>query len=255
MLLLATEIARQKASERARARIEARLETALQAARLGSFAWDPATGAVEIDKRGREIFAMPADAPVRIDDLFARIAPEDVARVQAQASAAIGLGVPFDPIHLSRTIEIDYDIVHPDGSRHSIDSSGAVTLNADGTRRMMGAFVDVTELKRAQARLQERNATLEQDVAERTQERNLVWEASLDMLMVSDVDGVLLSVNPAWTRVLGWSPDDLVGRTSEWLEHPDDRQRPVAKSHAWRRAKKPSPSKTASSRAPATIGP
>src|SRR3546814_1738895 len=34
-----------------------------------------------------------------------------------------------------------------------------------------------------------------------------------------------LSVNPAWERMLGWTPDEIVGRTSEWLEHPDDRDR------------------------------
>jgi hypothetical protein len=29
-------------------------------------------------------------------------------------------------------------------------------------------------------------------------------------------------VNPAWTRTLGWSEAELLDRTSEWLEHPDD---------------------------------
>ena len=29
-------------------------------------------------------------------------------------------------------------------------------------------------------------------------------------------------INPAWTRTLGWSEAELLNRTSEWLEHPDD---------------------------------
>ncbi|WP_163202661.1 PAS domain-containing protein, partial [Citrobacter koseri] len=32
-------------------------------------------------------------------------------------------------------------------------------------------------------------------------------------------------VSPAWSDILGWSTDELVGRTSEWMEHPDDRTR------------------------------
>ena len=40
-----------------------------------------------------------------------------------------------------------------------------------------------------------------------------------------DLDGTYLSVNPAWTATLGWSELDLLGKTSQWLLHPDDRER------------------------------
>ncbi len=43
--------------------------------------------------------------------------------------------------------------------------------------------------------------------------------------MVTDNDGVWRSVNPAWHKVLGWTAAELVGRTSQWLVHPDDYQR------------------------------
>ncbi|WP_443083791.1 ATP-binding protein [Verticiella alkaliphila] len=45
---------------------------------------------------------------------------------------------------------------------------------------------------------------------------------SQDLIGVADDRGVWLSVNPAWTRVLGWDAEEIVGRTSEWMEHPDD---------------------------------
>ena len=35
----------------------------------------------------------------------------------------------------------------------------------------------------------------------------------------------MLNINPAWTATLGWTPDDLVGKTGEWLIHPDDREK------------------------------
>ncbi|WP_237481229.1 PAS domain-containing protein [Lichenibacterium dinghuense] len=86
--------------------------------------------------------------------------------------------------------------------------------------------VDRTEVeiarRAAEDGLRELNASLERQVEERTQERNQIWQVSRDMLMVSDLDGVWLSVNPALTRVLGWREDELVGRTSAWLRHPDD---------------------------------
>jgi PAS domain S-box-containing protein len=45
------------------------------------------------------------------------------------------------------------------------------------------------------------------------------------MLVVADAQGRFLSVNPAWTSILGWSDAELIGNTAEWLVHPGDRER------------------------------
>jgi PAS domain S-box-containing protein len=70
--------------------------------------------------------------------------------------------------------------------------------------------------------LAELNATLAQRVEEKTRERDRIWNVSQDLLLVADRNGVWRTVNPAWTRTLGWSAAELLNRTSEWLEHPDD---------------------------------
>ncbi len=57
---------------------------------------------------------------------------------------------------------------------------------------------------------------------EKTRERDRIWNVSQDLLVVSDRTGVWQTVNPAWTSTLGWSAEELLNRTSEWLEHPDD---------------------------------
>jgi PAS domain S-box-containing protein len=66
------------------------------------------------------------------------------------------------------------------------------------------------------------NQTLEQEVAARTAERDRIWQVSEDLLGVADMDGVWLAVNPAWTRVLGWTEEELVGRTTAWIGDPDE---------------------------------
>jgi PAS domain S-box-containing protein len=70
--------------------------------------------------------------------------------------------------------------------------------------------------------LAELNATLAQRVEEKTRERDRIWNVSQDLLVVASRNGVWQTVNPAWTRTMGWSEAELLNRTSEWLEHPDD---------------------------------
>ena len=57
---------------------------------------------------------------------------------------------------------------------------------------------------------------------ETAQERDRIWKLSQDLLMVTDLSGKVVDINPAWTATIGWSADELVGGTAEWLIHPDD---------------------------------
>jgi PAS domain S-box-containing protein len=62
-------------------------------------------------------------------------------------------------------------------------------------------------------------------------ERDRLWSLSQDPFLVTDYEGRWLTISPAWTRILGWSEEELLGRTSEWMEHPDDRRATDAKLH------------------------
>ncbi|MDF7775183.1 PAS domain S-box protein [Sphingomonas sp. AOB5] len=56
-------------------------------------------------------------------------------------------------------------------------------------------------------------------------DRNRLWNLARDPFMIADQKGTWLHASPAWTNILGWEIDELTGRTSEWIEHPDDRER------------------------------
>lgn len=111
-----------------------------------------------------------------------------------------------------------------DGSATFLDVS-ASKWSSEGRVFVTAILRDVNERHTAEEALRELNLTLEQRVAERTQERDRVWQVSLDLLGVATSDGRWISINPAWTKILGWSPTDILGKTSEWLEHPDDRRK------------------------------
>ena len=86
--------------------------------------------------------------------------------------------------------------------------------------RFSGVIYDITAAKQTEAQLRTLNETLEERVALRTRERDRIWRVSEDLLGVADDQGVWLSVNPAWERLLGWTEAEIVGRTADWLECP-----------------------------------
>ena len=123
---------------------------------------------------------------------------------------------------LSRPVELV--AVRKDRSNPRLEVSASRW--ADQGRFFVTAILrDVTERHAAEEQLRNLNQTLERRVAERTQERDRVWKVSRDMLGVMTSEGKWISVNPAWTQTLGWLPDEILGKTSEWLEHPDEGQK------------------------------
>lgn len=66
------------------------------------------------------------------------------------------------------------------------------------------------------------NETLEDQVALRTAERDLMWETSPDLMLIIDFEGYFRRVNPAWTAVLGYTLQELVGHHVNEFVLPDD---------------------------------
>jgi PAS domain S-box-containing protein len=55
-------------------------------------------------------------------------------------------------------------------------------------------------------------------------ERDRLFRLSLDMLCVAGFDGYFKQINPAWSRTLGWSDEELLSFSWKDLVHPDDRR-------------------------------
>ena len=86
------------------------------------------------------------------------------------------------------------------------------------------------ELRRAlrrvsaqEAALTALNAQIGKRVEETVQERDRLWRNSLDILLTMDASGIFHSVSPAVTAILGWKPEEMIGRTVMDFVIPDDR--------------------------------
>ena len=135
--------------------------------------------------------------------------PEDLAGALERWTASLASGDDYEAEFRLRRYDGEY--------RWHLARAVALRDRAGAILRWIGTNTDVDDQKNAEGLLERR---LEQ----RTAERDRIWRVSQDMLGVADSGGVWLSINPAWTRILGWTERELVGRTSEWLEHPQDNE-------------------------------
>jgi PAS domain S-box-containing protein len=143
--------------------------------------------------------------------------PDHVERVVERIRRSFQTGRPW---------EDTFPLRGRDGSYRWFLSRALPIRDGDGeVIRWFGTHTDVTEQIEAEKALRLLNETLEQRVAAETRERLHVWNVSQDLLVVADLTGTYVSVNPAWTATLGWAESDLVGKTSKWLLHPDDVER------------------------------
>jgi PAS domain S-box-containing protein len=211
---------------------EAELARVQQIGRIGGLEVDLRTGFR--NRRSPEyllIHGLPPDAVNEThEDWVARVHPDDREATEKKFRDAVAGNV--------RDYTVRYRIIRPsDGELRWISVKSTIERDADGKAvRLVGAHSDITEqvdaeraLRQSEAeqrklagQLAELNATLAERVEEKTRERDRIWNVSQDLLLVADRNGIWQTVNPAWTRTLGWSEAELLNRTSEWLDHPDD---------------------------------
>ncbi len=131
--------------------------------------------------------------------------PDDARRTRTQWQQCRATGEPF---------EAEYRVRHRSGA-HRWVLGRAVPLRDDHGQitRWFGTCTDIQEIVDARETMARSRAHLEREVADRTRERDRTWRNSQDLLVVCDKRGILVAVNPAWTRVLGWQEDELLGRS------------------------------------------
>ena len=121
-----------------------RLELALEAAELGAFEVDLASGAVNASERAYAIFALPESA-ADLEAWTSRVHPEDRERVEAEWRKAIAIPSRY---------EMEYRLVHPDGGVRWISDRTAPVFDAGGKPvRLIGVVQDITERRRSEAAL------------------------------------------------------------------------------------------------------
>jgi PAS domain S-box-containing protein len=209
------DITEQKKVEKSLQESEERLRLAMEASRDGIWDWDIATGAVYYSPSytrmlGHELQEFSAQG-ASWEEL---ICPEDRARVMAVNDGCIQ-GVCED-------FEVEFRMTARDGTTKWILGRGKAVSRDDQGRalRLVGTHHDVTEKKLAEEQLR----------ASEERFRTLV-QHSWDILSILNAEGQLIYNSPACERIHGYTPEELLGRATVDLIHPEDAPR-VAKKLA-----------------------
>ncbi len=132
-----------------------------------------------------------------------------------------------------RTQELEEQVSRPGGTPRIYLSKKTPMRDADGkVVGLVGVSVDISDRKAAEEQLRSLNADLEARVAERSAELDRTWRNSQDLLCIIGPDGVFRAANPAWATVLGWQPEDVVGRHHLSFNHPEHREASAAAADA-----------------------
>jgi len=89
---------------------------------------------------------------------------------------------------------------------------------------MLDTVIETTATLQAREKAEQAAEGFEREAMARTAERNRFWDLSSDIMLVASRRLEITAINPAWSRVLGWSAEDLVGRHAIDLIHPDDHE-------------------------------
>lgn len=200
---------RKEAEDRLRSS-EERLRLAQEAASVGTFDWDVASGRVSWSPKMFEMYGISPDTPS--DALYEAwldaLHPDDRQRIDQETRTALARGGPF---------ELQFRTLSADGLQRWVEGAGRVDHDAAGRAvRMVGANMDVSARKCAEQQLRESEQRLEA-----TYEHAFVGMAEVD------VEGRFLRVNEHVLTLTGYTRDELLGLSFAAITHEEDRDRDI----------------------------
>ena len=115
-----------------------------------------------------------------------------------------------------------------------------VSLSISPIKSPSGATIGISKVARD---ITETNKT-RQVLRRQTEELRRIFETSQDLIMVMDARGFLVQISPSCEAILGYRPEEMIGRSGEDFIHPDHLETSRKEMRAARRGQRPKMSDT-----------
>jgi PAS domain S-box-containing protein len=182
------------------------LALAESVAPLALWSCDLRTKVIVPSREYLRLYGLRADSsPLTWQQWLGLIHPDDRDRLER---------VMYQSLEQTHVWDTEFRVVWPDGSFRWLLGKGTVLLDASGKpSRLVGVYIDITEGKQAEAALRESDERF----------RVTFFQAAVGIAQTS-LDGQWLLLNPRFCEILGYSEDELRGKTFVDMTHPDDRE-------------------------------
>lgn len=127
-----------------------RLRLAVDAAGMGIWDYNPATGMVDCDQHTRKAFGIPAGEDATYEAMMSRLHEEDRPETARAIGEAFTPGGPY-----ANGYEIQFRLTDEDTGWRWIQASGKVFSSYEGGRRLIGTVLDITERKESEEAAQQ----------------------------------------------------------------------------------------------------
>lgn len=173
------------------------LALAMDAAREGVWDWDLIRDRIYFSEHLANLLDMPCELSASArDEWLQRIHPADRERERTRLETIIAEQAGF--------YDSSYRMQHSDGQYRWIQSRGKLLLNSHGVPvRFIGMAMDITQRRADEDRLRQATA---------------VFESTQEGVMVTDRHAHIIHINPAFTRITGYNPEEALGKTPALLK-------------------------------------
>ncbi|WP_198673009.1 PAS domain-containing protein [Algoriphagus litoralis] len=145
----------------------------------------------------------PSSAIPSMDLLISCIHPEDVARTESQY---------FEALQSGNSFKIEKRLRHPNGDIKHVVSEGLVDLDeSNNPLRLLGVIKDITEEKLKEEELTKTNLQLDN-----------ILKTTQDLIFIVDEEGYFKQTSKSCFQILGYTPEELIGKSFRDLVHPED---------------------------------
>ena len=194
-----------------RTKSEAQLAEAQRIARIGSWEWDLCSDKMEWSDQIYRIFGLnAADIEASHTAFLQVIDPEDKQLVSDLHDKVIQ--------EKSRFFEIEHRIIKPDATVSYICQQGEVDVDTDDQIiRLFGTLQDITE---------------RHDAEEAMRKLSLAVEHTADSIMITDFNGIIEYVNPAFEDCTGYARAEVIGKRPNILK--SDKLNKTFYKHMWK---------------------
>ena len=176
-------------------------------AQFGNWTFDVGTGVTTWSQQMFDLFGFDSSQGMpSFETVMTQCHPRDVRSIHLRVAVLLAGGEPL-------TFELQ--VPSADGSSRCLSARAHGEKGEDGkVDRLLGTFMDITERKAIEE--------AQECALRRSEELRRLFNLSTELVSISGLDGELEMINPAWSRTLGYSEQELLDVPITKFAHPDD---------------------------------